>query len=55
MSCSLSYFSGACVIPLDLRHNHWIDFAFATIGIYAVLKIGKKQKNKKIMMLFGYP
>lgn len=42
------------IIPLGLSHNHWIDLAFALIGLYAVIKIGQKQKNKVIMVLFWF-
>lgn len=40
------------IVPLGLSHNHQIDLAFALIGLYAVVKIGQKQKNKYIMLLF---
>jgi len=40
------------IIPLGLSHNHWIDFAFALIGLFAVIKISQKQKNKLILAFF---
>jgi hypothetical protein len=29
------------IIPIGISHNHWIDLLFASIGLYAVVKILK--------------
>ncbi|WP_306352623.1 MerC domain-containing protein [Flavobacterium sp. '19STA2R22 D10 B1'] len=34
------------IIPLGISHNPWIDFTFATIGLFAVVKITKKTDSK---------
>ena len=29
------------IIPIGFSHNHWVDLFFATVGLYAVVKIVK--------------
>lgn len=43
------------IIPIGITHNHWIDFVFASIGLYAVVKIVKTNtlKGIKIILLIS--
>ena len=36
------------IIPIGISHNHWIDLLFASIGLYAVVKIVKTNTPRYI-------
>ena len=39
------------IIPLGFSHNHWVDLIFASIGLYAVVKILKTNTNFYIKLI----
>jgi hypothetical protein len=39
------------IIPLGFSHNHWVDLIFASIGLYAVVKILKTNTNFHIKLI----
>lgn len=39
------------IIPVGISHNHWIDLLFASIGLYAVVKIVKTNTKNYIKLI----
>ncbi|CAM4058131.1 MULTISPECIES: MerC domain-containing protein [Flavobacterium] len=39
------------IIPIGISHNHWIDLLFASIGLFAVVKIVKTNTLRYIKII----
>lgn len=39
------------IIPIGISHNHWIDLLFASIGLFAVVKIIKTNTLRYIKVI----
>lgn len=42
------------IIPIGISHNHWIDLLFASIGLYAVVKILKTSTPLYVKLILSF-
>lgn len=42
------------IVPIGFSHNHWVDLIFATIGLFAVVKIIKTNTFLYIKLILSF-